>query len=137
AGKRGQPMASGAALGELSPGERETLALLFTQSGDVPAHALGLTWPDLEPLLERRLVERDGEAVRLVSTTREAVARGALSLTELAKAQLRAADWYALAEQDPGDATRLARVIHHLVLGREPGRAEAMFQEASAALATG
>jgi serine/threonine-protein kinase PknK len=133
----GPAATSKASFPALAAGERETLALLYSQTGDVPAHALGLTWQDLDPLLERRLIERDGEEVRLVASTRDAIARGALSEAEVANAHLLAAGWYALLEPTPGDGSRAAQVIQHLVLGRELGRAEAMFTDVSSALRTG
>jgi serine/threonine-protein kinase PknK len=125
------------ALAALSPSERETLALLYSQAGEVPAHALGLAWSDLDPLLERRLVEREGEALRLTARTRDAIARGALSATELAKAHLQAADWYGGRQLESGGGQRTARVIHHLVLGGDVAPAEALFNSEMAALRSG
>ncbi len=124
-----------AGFSELSASEREALALLYSQTGEVPAHALGLAWPDLDALLERRLVERDGEALRLAESTRDAIARGALSASELSKAHLLAAAWYALLEPEPGGGKRAARVVHHLVLGGDVARAEALFKKRAAGAA--
>jgi serine/threonine-protein kinase PknK len=129
--------AASTALAALSPGERETLALLYSQTGDVPAHALGLAWAALDPLLERRLVEREGEALRLADSTRDAIAGGALSATEQAKGHLLAAGWYALLEPERGGGQRVARVVHHLALGGDIARAEALFSSESLALRAG
>jgi serine/threonine-protein kinase PknK len=129
--------AASTALAALAPRERETLALLFSQMGDVPAHGLGLAWSDLDPLLERRLVEREGEVLRLAAGTRDGIARGALSATELAKAHLRAAAWYAQHEPQRGSGQRTARVVHHLVLGGDVARAEALFSSEVVALRAG
>ncbi|HEX2874297.1 MAG TPA: sigma 54-interacting transcriptional regulator [Polyangiaceae bacterium] len=126
-----------ASLGELSAPERETLALIYSQTGEVFAHSLGLNWSELDPLLERRLVERDGEELRLSGAAREAVARGALSAAELAKAHLLAAGWFALQEAERGGGTRAARVIHHLVRGGDVARAEALLSAESTALRGG
>jgi transcriptional regulator with GAF, ATPase, and Fis domain/tetratricopeptide (TPR) repeat protein len=112
---------------ELSPAERETLALIYTQSGSILAHSLGLGWQELDPLLERRLVEREGEELRLAPRTRDALDGGALTPAELAKAHLVAAGWFALQVLEPAGSLRAARVIHHLVLGQELPRAEALF----------
>jgi serine/threonine-protein kinase PknK len=129
--------AANGALAELSANEREALALLYSQTGQIPAHALGLAWAALDPLLERRLVEREGEALRLAASTRDAIAGGALSAAELTKAHLLAADWYARLEADRASGARAARVIHHLVLGGDVGRAEALFGHESLALRIG
>lgn len=126
-----------AAFADLSPAERDTLALIYSQSGDVLAHSLGLTWQELDPLLERRLVEREGEELRLIPRTRDAIARGALSPAELAKAHLLAAGWFALLEAERGGGARAARVIHHLVLGQDLTHAEALFSAELAALRAG
>ena len=121
----------------LSPAERETLALIHSQSGDVLAHSLGLTWQELDPLLERRLVEREGEELRLLQRTRDAIAQGALTQAELAKAHLVAAGWFALLEPEQAGGARAARVIHHLVLGHDLARAEALFRGEAPALRGG
>jgi len=126
-----------AAFVELSPAERETLALIHSQSGDVLAHSLGLTWQELDPLLERRLVEREGEELRLAPRVRDAIGRGALTQAELAKAHLVAAGWFALLEPERGAGARAARVIHHLVRGCDVARAEALFSAEVAALRAG
>jgi transcriptional regulator with GAF, ATPase, and Fis domain len=126
-----------ASLGELSAAERETLALIYSQTGEVFAHSLGLNWSELDPLLERRLIERDGEELRLSGAARDALARGALSAAELAKAHLLAAGWFALQEAERGGGARAARVIHHLVRGGDVTRAEALLSAESAALRGG
>jgi serine/threonine-protein kinase PknK len=121
----------------LLPAERETLALIHSQSGDVLAHSLGLSWQELDPLLERRLVERDGEELRLAPRTRDAILRGALTSAELARAHLVAAGWFALQDPEREGGARAARVIHHLVLGHELARAEALFSADESTLRTG
>jgi transcriptional regulator with GAF, ATPase, and Fis domain/tetratricopeptide (TPR) repeat protein len=121
----------------LAAAERETLALFYSQSGDVLAHSLGLTWQELDPLLERRLVEREGEELRLAPHAREAILRGALSPAELSRAHLLAAGWFALQEPEHTGGARAARVIHHLVLGHDLSRAEALFSAEAKALRTG
>jgi serine/threonine-protein kinase PknK len=132
-GKGGQ-----ATLAALSHAERGTLALLYTQAGDVAAAAFELSWQELHPLLERRLIERDGDELRLLPATAQAIADGALSKAELARAHLRAADWFALAPHDERTlAVRSARVIYHLLQAGELGRAEALFGAELAALASG
>jgi serine/threonine-protein kinase PknK len=124
-----EPVRGGqAVLPALSPAERATLALLATQSGDIASTAFGLSWQELHRLLERRLIEREGDEVRLLSLASRAIADGALSKAELARAHLRAADWFALGERnDHAGAVRTARVIYHLLQAGELGRAEASF----------
>ena len=120
--------ASAAVLAGLSAAEREALAVLSTQTGGTPAHAFGLTWQVLHPLLERRLIERDADELRVTAAATQAVALGALSKAELVKAELRAADWFAhLDSEQRVGGSRAARVIRHLVLGHELARAEACF----------
>lgn len=131
------PPARKASLSELSAAERETLALIYSQTGEVFAHSLGLNWSELDPLLERRLIERDGEELRLSGAARDALARGALSAAELAKAHLLAAGWFALQEAERGGGMRAARVIHHLVRGGDVARAEALLTAESAVLRSG
>ena len=136
---RQEPAASArASLSALPSGPRETLALLCTQRGEVSSSAFGLTWSDLDPLLTERLVERDGELLQLAPKARAAVDAGGLSPSELERAHLRAADWYALPGGDPGSAgLRQARVVHHLVLGGQPARAAALFEQERALLRLG
>ena len=122
----------------LSPAEKGTLALLHTQATDVSVAAFGLSWLELQPLLERRLIERDGDVVRLLPATTRAVASGALTKAELAKAHLRAADWFALVERDEtASAISSARVIYHLLEAGEVRRAESLFDAERATLASG
>jgi hypothetical protein len=126
-----------AALAELSPAEREAVALIHSQNGNVLAHSLGLSWRELDPLLERGLIEREGEELRLAPRTRAAILRGALSEAELSKAHLLAAGWFALQQPEQRGSTRAARVIHHLALGRDVARAEALFSSEVPALRAG
>jgi serine/threonine-protein kinase PknK len=119
---------SASALAELSAAERGALAVLCTQTGSIAAHAFGLTWQVLHPLLERRLLERDADELRVTAVATQAIASGALSKAELAKAELRAADWFAHVDSEQrAGGSRVARVIHHLVRGQELARAEALF----------
>ncbi|HXK20668.1 MAG TPA: hypothetical protein VNG33_22810, partial [Polyangiaceae bacterium] len=122
----------------LSRAEQATLALLRTQAADVPVGAFGLSWPELQPLLERRLIERDGEVVRLLPGMTRAVIDAQLSKTELSQAHLRAADWFGLVEHDArAGAISSARVIYHLLQAGELGRAESLFDAELSRLRSG
>jgi transcriptional regulator with GAF, ATPase, and Fis domain/tetratricopeptide (TPR) repeat protein len=141
-GTSGAPGAADAALqavlSALPARAREALALLATQRGELSSASFGLAWPELEPLLEQRLLEREGDVLRLVPAVRASLASGALPPGELERAHSRAADWFSLLDV-PGqpDALRSARVIHHLALGRQLERAEALFVSEKAQLERG
>ena len=125
-----------AAFSGLSPSEQRTLALLGTQTQSVAVNSFGLSWAELQPLLERQLVERDGEEVQLTHAARVALPQE-LSREQLGKAHLRAAEWLASSEVDASTAIQRARVIHHLALGFEQSRAEALFGAGLALLQAG
>ncbi|HYJ11346.1 MAG TPA: serine/threonine-protein kinase, partial [Polyangiaceae bacterium] len=127
-----------AVLSALPARAREALALLATQRGELASASFGLEWPELEPLLEQRLLERDGDVLRLVPAARAALAAGALAPGELERAHLRAADWFSrLDASGQPEALRSARVIHHLTLGQQLPRAEASFASEKSQLERG
>jgi serine/threonine-protein kinase PknK len=127
---------SAAERSSLSPAEESILALLQTQEGSLPATAFGLSWDELHPLLERGLLERDGEHVALGAAARRALAAGAVHGAQLARAHLRAADWLERTET-AGSGLSQARVIFHLALAGELGRAEHAFLAQLGALRSG
>ncbi len=111
----------------LPSAELALLALLHTQGERINVRVLGLGWEELQPLLERGLLQRDGDEVELSAVVGRFVAGGAIGKEELSRAHLRAAELWGMADAAAAPGASRAQVIHHWVLAGELARAEAAF----------
>ena len=121
----------------LSGASRGVLSLLSVLGGELTPETELASWSDMEPLFALGLLAREGERVRLTRDTAVALEQGALTASELARAHLSAAEWRLASEgASPEPRLRWALAIAHFAQGGDLARAEELFEQLHAELAT-
>ncbi len=133
--ERATERAAAAAIAALSPPDRATLALISVVGGELAPETELVTWQQVEPLLERNLIARQANRVRVSNDAARAIASHALTASERSRAHLSAAQWRLSPEQTLLDASlRFALGIAHLAEGGDLTQAEALYEQLSAEL---